>query len=143
MHKIGGWDYSNSSPLTQLGAGTHHYNIAMSPDKVINAGNSYLSYKVKFVMNINTANAQYADNKARGLGRYYVKNNFLYYVPLSSTTSGSTTTIDFPAKPDYTKEEALCLFPLNSCCIFDKTYLNIGGTSPQDLRVNRTRSLVQ
>lgn len=71
----------------------------------------------------------------------------LYYVPLKYTETNagtiSTRTYDFPAKLDYTKEKALCLFPMNSCCILDQTRVNIGGNCIEDAFVNRTKSIVQ
>lgn len=55
MPRVSGWAYSNSNPLSHLGGGTHNFNISLDQSKVINTMNSYLSYTVKFVMNIDEA----------------------------------------------------------------------------------------
>ncbi len=57
MPRIGGWSNSVTDPLANLGGGTHHYNVALDSSKVINTHNSYFSYTVKFVLNIDTGNA--------------------------------------------------------------------------------------
>lgn len=88
MIRVSGWEYGNSNPLTNLGGGTHHFNISLDHDKIINTLNSYISYKVKFVMNVDEEKLYNDAGKVRGLGRYFIKNNMLYFAPLVKNGDG-------------------------------------------------------
>ena len=101
--------------------------------------NSCLSYEVKFVLKFEEVFASNARTAGKyGYGRYFVKNNILYYAALKGSCSGTTMTYStFPAQ--FENPVAIALWPMNACCILDKTVYTAAGNSYEDEHVNRLR----
>ena len=101
--------------------------------------NSCLSYEVKFVLKFTEGFTGTSTTRTgNGYGRYYVKNNILYYQPLiAASVASGVPTYSSPAKLGDPK--AIALWPMNACCILDKTVYTAAGNSYEDEHVNRLR----
>lgn len=108
--------------------------------------NSCLSYEVKFVLKFSEAfDASARKANTYGYGRYYVKNNILYYRELKPTSVSSNA----PTYPAAGNENtlaapvAIALWPMNACCVLDKTAYTAAGNTYEDEHVNRLRQIGQ
>lgn len=119
------------------------WNLSVPSNAVINTPNSYLKYKVKMAMKDLTYNTSatatngiitnYGATTTTTHGRYYVKDNAIFFQSACFTTGNAFLGFAPPV--------AVSLFPMNSSVILNSSEVIYGNVKQSDENIFQQRTL--